>query len=605
MLAAGSLAAARKKLAALSGYPLQSHYEYLILRMQIKTLADPISMLDSIDAFADKYDDSRSHRRLIGVLKNRLAALQNWGDYARLTGLPNAPVHPCDDLYAKVHAGLGKFDQAARELWVEPRKHTDNCNQAFDTLIERSAEVPTTELWQRTVALIIGGQAEKVNALLRFYSTRDRRVIQSWIDNIESPQRLLQSETAKSSLVHHKALVNHLMQRWIREDLPAATAFWRRHGRSFGYDDKELAQALGEHAVLAAKKGLSEAATLLNDASVASRDVRYWRVRLALRAQDWAAVLAALDTLTEAEQSATRWQYWRARAMQSLGAVDEAKALYRMLAGQFEYYGFLAADKLSVDYKIDSEEVVVDPQQLSTLRNDPQIARAAEFFQVGIPWEGRRAWNIALRGASEEKLLAAAHYALSIGWHDRAFASIKKTEYDTALAYQFPMPHQQYIKQLVAGYPVTEALVYGVIRQESGYIADVRSPAGAVGLMQLMPATAREVAKKIGINVPRWRLIDGEINIRLGTSYLATVLKRFDGNVVLAAAAYNAGPSRVSRWVSDASLAADVWVETIPFDETRAYVKGVLFNSTVAEWRLKDRILTRLKSRMQDVLPLG
>ncbi len=605
MLAAGSLSAASEKLAALSGYPLQSHYEYLILRKQIERAADPISMLGSIEAFAGKYNDSRSHRRLIGVLKNRLAALENWSDYGRLAGLSNAPVHPCDDLIAEVHAGLGKFDQPARKLWVEPRKHTDNCNTAFDKLIERSGDVPTAELWQRTVALLIGGRTEKVKPLLRFYGTRDRRVIQSWLDNIESPQRLLQSETARGSLAHHKELVSHLLRRWMREDLPAATAFWKRHGKSFGYSEEELAQALGKHAVLAAKKGLPEAATLLKDTSVAGRDVRYWRVRLALRAEDWAAVLVGLDALTEAEQSATRWQYWRARAMQSLGAADEARAIYRRLAGQFEYYGFLAADKLSADYNIGSEEVVVDPQQLSALREDSQIATAVEFFKVDISWEGRRAWNIALKGASEEKLVAAAHYALSIGWHDRAFASIKKTEHDTALPYLFPMPHQQHIRQVVAGYPVTESLVYGVMRQESGYIADVRSPAGAVGLMQLMPATAREVAKKIGIDVPRWQLIDGEINIRLGTNYLATVLERFDGNVVLAAAAYNAGPSRVSTWISEASLAADVWVETIPFDETRSYVKGVLFNSTVAEWRLKDRVLTRLKNRMHDVLPLG
>ena len=248
--------------------------------------------------------------------------------------------------------------------------------------------------------------------------------------------------------------------------------------------------------------------------------------------------------------------------------------------------------------------IVVDQQVRESLLSDRLIARAVEFYKVDIPWEGRRAWNLALKGASEAKLIAAADYALSLGWHDRAFASMKKTDHKTALPYLFPMPHQQHIESVVAGKSVSKALVYGVIRQESGYIADVRSPAGATGLMQLMPATAKEVANKIGIESP-WKLIDAETSIRLGVSYLDSVLRRFDGNVVLAAAAYNAGPTRVSRWISDTSLAADIWVETIPYDETRDYVKGVLFNATVSEWRLKSRVLTRLKTRMQDVLPLG
>ncbi len=605
MLAAGSIASAREKLGVLSGYPLQSHFEYLLLRKQIEVADNPISMLGKIKTFAGKYDDSRSHRRLIGVLKNRLASLQNWNDYGKLRELSNAPVHPCDDLFARVHAGLKKFDQPARDLWINPRKHTDNCDKAFATLISRAGDVPTAALWKRTVALLISGKKDKVESLLRFYGTRDRRIVQSWIDHIDQPQRLLESESVNGNMVHHQQLVSYLLRRWMREDLPAATAFWKRQGSAFGYNNTELAQSVGKHAVLAAKRSLPEAESLLEEAGAVHRDVRYWRVRLALRSGDWKAVVAGLDALTAREQSSTRWQYWRARALQSLGSPKQAEAIYRKLSKQFEYYGFLAADKLAVDYNIYSDDVTVDSQTQSALLADPQIAVAVEFFHVDIPWEGRRAWNIALKGASEKTLVAAAQYALSIGWYDRAFASIKKTDYDSALPYHFPMPHQQHIREVVSGNAVSEALIYGVMRQESGYIADVRSPAGAVGLMQLMPATAREVAGKIGIDVPSWKLIDGEISIRLGAKYLDMVLERFEGNVVLAAAAYNAGPHRVSTWISDASLAADIWVETIPFDETRSYVKGVLFNATVSEWRLKNRVLTRLKSRMQDVLPLG
>ena len=182
---------------------------------------------------------------------------------------------------------------------------------------------------------------------------------------------------------------------------------------------------------------------------------------------------------------------------------------------------------------------------------------------------------------------------------------MRKTNQKSALAYLFPTPHRETVRQTAALNSVPEALVYGVMRQESGYISDVRSPAGAVGLMQLMPATAKDMGKKLGVAAPRWKLIDGELNIRLGVRYLNFVLRRFDENVALAAAAYNAGPHRVKKWVNGDALPADLWVETIPFDETRDYVKGVLFNMTVSDWRMQNSKQTRLRARMPDVLPLG
>ena len=144
-----------------------------------------------------------------------------------------------------------------------------------------------------------------------------------------------------------------------------------------------------------------------------------------------------------------------------------------------------------------------------------------------------------------------------------------------------------------------------MMRQESRFITDIRSSAGAVGLMQLMPATARQMGKELGISVPRWKLIQGELNIKLGVKYLNHVLSRFDNNLVLAAAAYNAGPSRVNKWIADAPRDADVWVETIPFDETRDYVKAVLFNTVVSQWLLRGGASTRLEHRMPDLQPTG
>jgi len=228
---------------------------------------------------------------------------------------------------------------------------------------------------------------------------------------------------------------------------------------------------------------------------------------------------------------------------------------------------------------------------------DPEIIKAIEFFLVGIEWEGRRLWNSAIKGADDKKLIAAAELALTIGWYDRSFASIRKAGKDSALRFQYPMPYDSLVESLVQGRAASASQVYAVIRRESAYIPDVASPAGAKGLMQLMPATAKEVAGKVFVQKSAWSLVDGEVNIQLGVEYLDSMLNRFDGNFALAVAAYNAGPTRVRRWTDGEQLPMDIWIETIPFDETRDYVKGVLVNTVVFNFE-REQPQVRLESLM-------
>jgi len=211
------------------------------------------------------------------------------------------------------------------------------------------------------------------------------------------------------------------------------------------------------------------------------------------------------------------------------------------------------------------------------LEKSPAIIKAVEYFLVDLPWEGRREWNRALKSSSKARFLAAAHLAESVGWHDRAVDAAKTAGESGALSLMFPQAHASYVRETANRFKVPRELVYGVMRQESLFISDIKSPAGAVGLMQLMPATAMQMGKSLGVEAPRWKLIDSEFNIQLGTKYLNHVLSKFDDNIALATAAYNAGPSRVTKWIADRPVALDLWVETIPFDETRAYVRRVLF----------------------------
>jgi len=598
MLRSGEVADVAARNDELEGYPLKEYFDYLLLRKQIGMASVPADFLDQA---ARLKEDRRLHRRLLGAIKDRSVELSRWQDYKRASVGENVPVHPCDDLLAGFKNGSPKrFNKASRDLWTDVDRHTKNCDAAFSSLLSAVPDVPTAALWRRTVALIVRGKLDAARQLLKYFNRRDGRVVRAWIDSSDQPEELLPSAAMRGDSIHHREIATLLLRRWARKDLLAATEFWRTGAKRFGFSDDSIQQTLAKYAVLSAKRGMPEANSLLASV-VANRDVRYWRVRLALRDRDWKRCVARLDELTDKEQSEARWQYWRARCVEAQGFQADATRIYKSIAGEFEYYGFLAADKLRQDYRIETTAPLVDEAELQQLKKSPAIAKAVEYFLVDLPWEGRREWNRAMKSSSKARFLAAAYLAESVGWHDRALDAANTAGESGLLALMFPAAHQSHVREMANRFSVPREFVYGVMRQESRFISDIKSPAGAVGLMQLMPATAKQMGKSLGVKAPAWRLIESELNIQLGTSYLNHVLGRFDNNIALAAAAYNAGPSRVKKWIADRPESIDLWVETIPFDETRAYVQAVLFNTVVSEWLLRDGSVTRISDRTSEL----
>jgi len=601
----GDFAEMDNRRSQLDGYPLEFYFDYLLLRERIKRHSKPFTLIDSVAAYQRKYDDPRLHRRLLGALKDRLVSFDDWKGYAVVAKLENAPIHPCDDLFASVVTlRLTRADESAKALWAQPDRHTDNCDKAFAKLVQNPSDVSTRALWQRTVALLLQGNQHEINQLLPFFSHRDRNTVRAWVGGLQDPKAALTSRASQGETPHHRKVAMFLLRRWAREDLVAASAYWLANGQRYGYSKQEILDVGSKHAVLAAKRRMPESAGLLA-AAAADQPVRYWRVRVALLEQDWQLALRSLNALASSEQQSSIWRYWRARVLAKLGRDSEAEEIYQSLANTFDYYGFLAADQLSASYNIAAEEPQTNTQALQELQEHPQIVRAIELFLTGTGWEGRRLWNAALRSKGKDYYVAAARIAMSVNWVDRALASMELSQEKKALDVLFPTPYRSSVAQLADHHSVASELIYGVMKQESAFIPDIKSSTGAVGLMQLMLPTARDMGRKIGVNVPRWKLTNSELNLRLGVTYLKYVLDRFGKNTVLATAAYNAGPHRVSQWIADRTIPADIWVETIPFDETRRYVKAVLFNTTVSEWRMQKGTLTRLRQRMPDVLPLG
>ena len=314
-----------------------------------------------------------------------------------------------------------------------------------------------------------------------------------------------------------------------------------------------------------------------------------WQVRAALRAvpTDWRTVRFAVDAMTPAGRADAAWTYWGARADLGLAAQsgdgeaqrERGERALESLAGQMSFYGKLAAEDLGRELRLPPSPSRLTAAEREAAAGNPGLARALRLIAAGLRSEGNREWNFTLRGMDDRRLLAAAQLACDRQVWDRCINTSDRTRGEVDVAQRFPTPFRAAVVAQSNRSVVDPAFVYGLIRQESRFVTDARSHVGASGLMQLMPATARLTARRLGVPYGPGLINDRDTNLRLGTGYLGMMLDEFDGSQALAAAAYNAGPGRPRRWRNGPELDPAIWAETIPFTETRDYVKKVLSNA--------------------------
>ncbi|HKL62281.1 MAG TPA: transglycosylase SLT domain-containing protein [Woeseiaceae bacterium] len=604
----GNWAPARAAADELSDYPLWPDLRAAWLQATIRR-ADAQTVEDFLQEHAHLPPARRLAYRWIRELARR-------GDWPRFLAL-----------YAERYAdaGITELDcQAARarrlvepahrygeadveRLWLAGRSQPRECDPVFDDM--RSAGLLDAARYRQRFELAIAARHFRLaRYLARPLDDAAQREAAAWLAMQDDPARELvrldptgADETARARILWGiKALA--------RRDPAHAATLWRRLAPALDVSGRERWDVAGYIGIRAALRREAAAPGLLKavPAHLADEDVHAWRTRDALRRGNWADVLAAVDAMPADMADQAVWRYWRARALAATGDRAGAEALWTALAGERSYHGFLAADALDRPYAFGHEALTPDEAAIAALARDPAIHRAGELFHVGLESLGRSEWSEAVAGLDGHRLAQAALLAHRWGWHSRAIATAAKAGRYDDLALRYPLPWREYFQTHTAAADIREAWAYGIARSESLFMADIRSSAGAIGVMQLMTATGRGTARRARL---RWRgyatLIDPPANIQLGTRYLAEVYERFDANPVLATAAYNAGPHRVQRWLPDAgSLPADIWIETIPFVETRNYVKRVLTADSIFSWRLTGREF-RLSALHRPVPPTG
>ena len=577
----------RKLKARLADYPLLPYLEYAELKRRLgqRSAAE-------IHAFIDKYGDTPLGPRLLQNWLHTRARRGDWQGLADNYFLNSSRSLRCQ--YARALYETGEAERAhviTRGLWLTGRSLPRSCDRPI-ALWRKAGQLDNELLWQRIHLAMQKGNRR----LTRYLGRMLPKAEQDWIPLWEKVRRKPESLLEVNRQLHPR---NPDVQRWImvyglrrlasRDPLRAAE-YWQILQQQLPFTSQEQTR-IERRLVLNLVRDDSDAADQwLRDLKLSrfSDDVLAAYVLTAIRDQDWDSALAWLERMPPEQQQSERWRYWRARVLESMGRLEQARDVYLLNAEARGYYSFLAADRIGNRYHFAHRPLVFSRTELEDVRQLPAIRRARELHALGRIPDQRREWNHAIKRMNKAQLLKAAKLADQWGWHDRAIVTLGQARYWDDLEMRFPLAYRQQILAQAQKQGINPAWAFAVIRQESAFTSDARSHAGAMGLMQLLPRTARRMARSMRIPMRgRRALLDTGTNIKLGVGYLKKVNDRYDGHPVLATAAYNAGGRHVKRWLpQENALPADLWIELVPFEETRKYMKRVLTYTVIYEQRL-------------------
>jgi soluble lytic murein transglycosylase len=591
----GDLATFEQLAAALVEHPLHPYLRFAALTR------DPAGTPDSrIESFLESAHDTPLASRLRPVHLARLARGGRWSDYARLYRPDASSERQCWFLRALIETGRAEEAWGQVEpLWLSGHSQPDACDPVFAAW--RDAGGLTSERILARLRLALEAREQGlVRHLGRLLPDDAQGRYRDWLAVDEDPTLVLDP----MALVRHDAqdaplLAHGLARLASSEPTQALRVLERLAPRSF--DD--------EQASMTAHVAVGRALTRVGDArgleiwdripaTVDTRDQQEARVRAAIALRAWEWVARWVGRMPDDDLTRERWRYWQGRALSELGQEVTARASFAVAAEGRSLWSFMAADRLGQPYRLAHRPIPADPERISALVRRPTMARIRALARLGRDIECRREWRDWIQRTEGPDLLALAYVADALGWHPQAIDALVKADAWDDLERRFPVPHLDSVREQAWETGLDEPWVLALIRQESLFAPTLGSHAGALGLMQLMPATAREVAVTLGESLPSRRdLLRPEANIRLGAAYLARLRDRF-GHVALATAAYNAGPTRVLGWLPDVCVDADLWIVSIPFAETRRYVERVLTYRAIYRARLGET-----SERVSDWLP--
>lgn len=565
--------------ARLKNSPLEPYIAYYRLRMQLET-ADAAA----VAAFLARTDDTPVVDRLRSEWLKLLGKRQQWDAFeAEYPRLQNTDTElECYRMQVQARTQESESLQAAKRLWLSTGDALpDSCMPLFGVAFARGA-ISDADIWLRARLGLEAGNVSLVNQWLSRLPAGQRPPANALSSAAADPGRYLSHARLDGATEAERRVALFALQRLAKQLPQLALTQWEKISAHFNAEEQHYFYAwLGFEAALKQDARALEWFKMADDAPLSAQQ-RAWRARAALRAMNWREVHNSIAAMPHEQQQEGAWRYWNARALKQLGMTEEANRIFSALIGEYNFYGQLAADELSVASAPAATPATYRPgkEELDAMQVQPSIQRTLALYRMGLRTDAMKEWIWAVQKFDDRKLLAAAEIARRNGMYDRAINTADRTVELHDFSLRYLAPYRDALRGHIRQNNLEEAWVYGLMRQESRFITQAKSNVGASGLMQVMPATARWIARKLGMKSYRKKLADRmDTNLALGTYYMKTVLERFDNSPVLASAAYNAGPSRARQWRGDIPLEGAIYTESIPFNETRDYVKKVMSNT--------------------------
>lgn len=583
-----------------SADPLRPYLEYALLRQPANQTKD-----SDVAAFLSRHQDTPLANQLRRYWLTQLAEQAQWGRFIAFWAPGMGTELDCH--YARAWLAMPQelrpadhMDQI-RDLWLVPHSQPESCDPAFSHWLDLSPPSPDV-VWQRIEMAVAADNLRLARYLQRFLPDAQRPDLELWLAMRSQPEREIRRLINNPADRHQRSLLTFGLDRLNSRD-PEASLQLLDAGASNQISEFDH-QRIRARAVLLLHTRYHEQADQLLDSlpvSARSQTLLEWSVRQALRQQDWPQVIERIGALDAENRQRPVWLYWLAHAQLQLGQdTDAAEKALHALAGQANYYGFLAADELGLGYALCDQGNSAGLPADASLAPSIAIERALLLYRAGLTNHARREWAPAIRQLDDQQKASAAALADAFGWHHAAILALANAGHWHDYTRRFPLLHTDSVQRHAAQNGLNPAFVMAIIRAESAFQADARSPADALGLMQLTIPTAQALARRNGQLTyrNRWQLIDPETNIAFGSFYLRRLFDRFSPDYWAVMAGYNAGPNIAERWRRETRhLPLPVTLETLPYHETREYIQRVTAFSIIYDWQMQ-RPVGRLSSRL-------
>ena len=587
----------------LADYQLYPYLQYEDLRYRRALVSDRemASFLEDHEGWAFTAGLKKAWLRTLGTRSR-------WDSLITYAPGSSDPEIQCYLAHARIKRGQTQGLLAvAQALWAVGKSQPDACDPVFAWL-KKEGGITTGLAWERIRRAMDARQPKLTLYLARFLTPEDKVWADRWYQQDRSGYRQLKQSSKWQDQEKSRDITAYGLRRLARSDSDRSARTFNAIDSQFNWPADVRGGILREIALWSAVEGADATAGRMQAVAETYRDGKLleWWARYELSKGNWGAVSRVIASMPPEQQDDSRWRYWDARARFQNGDVEPGQKLLGELALEANYYGFLSADQLDLPYTICPQEPDVTTVEVETLKAQPGFARALELRKAGVPNWSRSEWRVATRGLDNKGLRIAAALAHQENWPDMAIFALGNSGDLRWYEWRFPLEYAPLVDAQAGNLNLDPAWVMGLMRSESAMAVDARSPAGARGLMQLMPNTAKMLAKRHSFSYTgHQQLMQAQDNIEFGTAYLRDLLDRFGENQVLVTGAYNAGPHVVDRWM-DKRQTNDpaIWVETLPYYETRDYIPRVMAFSTIYDWRMENPVL-RISSRMPELNSSG